>query len=64
MSRGRTKGGSDTRAPLGSGYERIGAVAPLHPAVPKGAPEELRLDGHTGDVHHSMRINCFAVFRS
>ncbi|QNJ99883.1 FAD-dependent oxidoreductase [Dyella telluris] len=38
------KGGTDMRPPLGSGYQRIAAIPPRHPAVPAGAPAEYRLD--------------------
>jgi cholesterol oxidase len=37
------KGEPDQRPPVGAGYERIDAVAPRRPAVPAGAPGELRL---------------------
>lgn len=38
------KGDADPRPPLGAGYERITAVLPRRPIVPKGAPAEYRLD--------------------
>jgi len=44
------KGDADTRPPLGSGYERIDPVMPHRPAVPAGAPAELRLDADKADV--------------
>ncbi len=50
MSLWPNKGDSDTRAPLGSGYTRVAAVAPAGPAVPKGAPGELRLDARKQDI--------------
>jgi cholesterol oxidase len=37
------KGEADPRPPLGEGYERIDPVPPRRPAVPEGAPAELRL---------------------
>lgn len=37
------KGEPDPRPPLGEGYERIAPVPPVRPAVPAGAPAELRL---------------------
>jgi cholesterol oxidase len=39
------RGEADPRPPLGSGYRRVEPVAPLHPAVPAGAPGELRVSG-------------------
>jgi cholesterol oxidase len=50
MSLWPNKGESDTRPPLGSGYERIAPVAPRRPIVPAGAPGELRLDAKKSDV--------------
>jgi cholesterol oxidase len=44
MSFWPNKGDPDTRPPLGSGYQRLKAVMPHRPVVPKGAPAELRLD--------------------
>jgi cholesterol oxidase len=44
------KGDADTRPPLGSGYERVAPVVPNRPAVPAGAPGELRLDAAKADV--------------
>jgi cholesterol oxidase len=44
MSLWPNKGDPDPRAPLGSGYQRVKAVMPRKPIVPKGAPGELRLD--------------------
>lgn len=44
------KGDADPRPPLGSGYQRIKAVMPHKPVVPKGAPGELRLDAKKDDV--------------
>ena len=35
---------------LGSGYQRVGSVLPHRPAVPAGAPGELRLDAKKSDV--------------
>jgi cholesterol oxidase len=43
-------GDTDTRPPLGSGYERVDAVMPHCPLVPAGAPGELRLDATQDDV--------------
>jgi cholesterol oxidase len=40
----------DPRPPLGSGYEQIDPVMPHRPAVPAGAPAELRLDATAADV--------------
>jgi cholesterol oxidase len=37
------RGEADRRPPLGAGYQRIGPVAPQHPAVPAAAPGALRL---------------------
>ncbi|MDO7867065.1 GMC oxidoreductase [Nocardioides jiangxiensis] len=37
------KGEADPRPALGSAYERVAPVAPRQPAVPAGAPAELRL---------------------
>jgi cholesterol oxidase len=37
------RGERDPRPPLGSPYERVAPVAPREPAVPAGAPGELRL---------------------
>jgi cholesterol oxidase len=37
------KGEPDTRPPLGSAYRSLAPVAPQRPAVPAGAPAELRL---------------------
>jgi cholesterol oxidase len=50
MSFWPNKGEPDTRPPLGSGYERISPVRPHRPAVPAGAPAELRLDARQADV--------------
>jgi cholesterol oxidase len=36
-------GQPDTRRPLGEEYQPVAFVAPLRPAVPAGAPGELRL---------------------
>jgi cholesterol oxidase len=44
MSHWPNNGDADTRAPLGSGYQRVQPVMPHKPIVPKGAPGELRLD--------------------
>lgn len=40
----------DARPPLGSGYERVNPISPRRPAVPAGAPGELRLDASQSDV--------------
>jgi cholesterol oxidase len=37
------KGEADARPPQGAGYRRIAPVRPVRPAVPMGAPGELRL---------------------
>jgi cholesterol oxidase len=37
------KGDDDPRPPLGSTYEPVGAITPLHPVVPEAAPGALRL---------------------
>jgi cholesterol oxidase len=50
MSLWPNKGDADARPPLGSGYERIDPVFPLHPIVPAGAPGELRLDAKKADL--------------
>jgi cholesterol oxidase len=50
MSLWPNQGDADLRPPLGSGYERISPVAPRKPAVPAGAPGELRLDAKKSDV--------------
>jgi cholesterol oxidase len=50
MSFWPNKGDPDTRAVLGSGYQRIKAVMPHNPIVPKGAPGELRLDAKKDNV--------------
>ena len=50
MSLWPNKGDTDTRPPLGSGYERTDPVMPHRPAVPAGAPGELRLDAEKADV--------------
>jgi len=44
------KGDSDPRPPLGSSYQRVAPVMPHRPAVPAGAPGELRLDAQKSDV--------------
>jgi len=44
------KGDVDPRPPLGSGYQRVSPVMPHRPAVPAGAPAELRLDAKKADV--------------
>jgi cholesterol oxidase len=36
-------GDTDPRPPLGAAYERVAPVPPRQPAVPPGAPAELRL---------------------
>src|SRR5262249_50412399 len=50
MSLWPNKGESDTRPPLGSGYERVDPVIPHRPCVPAGAPGELRLDAKKSDI--------------
>lgn len=50
MSLWPNKGDEDARPPLGSGYERVAPVMPHRPAVPAGAPGELRLDARKADV--------------
>ncbi len=39
------QGQADPRPEVGSGYEPVAPVTPLHPAVPDHAPAALRLDG-------------------
>ncbi|MBV9793954.1 MAG: GMC family oxidoreductase [Actinobacteria bacterium] len=39
------RGEADPRPPAGSAYQRVEPVVPLHPAVPEGAPGELRVSG-------------------
>ena len=43
MSLWPNKGERDARPPVGSGYRRLPAVPPTRPAVPAGAPAELRV---------------------
>ena len=43
MSLWPNKGEPDPRPPLGEAYQRLAPVAPASPAVPAGAPAELRL---------------------
>jgi cholesterol oxidase len=43
MSLWPNKGETDPRPPLGDGYQRLTPVPPAAPAVPAGAPAELRL---------------------
>jgi cholesterol oxidase len=50
MSLWPNKGDTDTRPPVGSGYERVDPVMPHRPVVPAGAPGELRLDAKKADV--------------
>jgi cholesterol oxidase len=50
MSLWPNKGDEDSRPPLGSGYQRVAPVPPHRPAVPAGAPGELRLDAKKADV--------------
>jgi len=50
MSLWPNKGEPDARPPLGSGYQRITPIVPHWPAVPPGAPGELRLDAKVSDV--------------
>jgi cholesterol oxidase len=42
MAHWPNKGEEDPRPPLGSAYRRLDPIAPKHPAVPAGAPGELR----------------------
>jgi cholesterol oxidase len=37
------KGDTDPRPPIGASYQRVAAVSPQRPAVPAGAPGELRV---------------------
>jgi cholesterol oxidase len=50
MSLWPNKGDVDTRAPLGSGYERVDPVMPHRPFVPAGALGELRLNAKKSDI--------------
>ena len=50
MSLWPNRGDEDRRPPLGSGYERLKPIAPHRPAVPAGAPGELRLDASKSDI--------------
>ena len=50
MSLWPNKGDPDTRPPLGVGDERVSPVMPHQPAVPAGAPGELRLDARQSDI--------------
>jgi cholesterol oxidase len=50
MSLWPNKGEADNRPPLASGYDRVAPVMPYRPAVPAGAPGELRLDASASDV--------------
>ena len=50
MSLWPNKGDTDTRPPLGSGYERVDPVMPHRPVVPAGALGELRLDAKKSDI--------------
>ena len=50
MSLWPNKGDTDTRPPLGSEYQRVDPVMPHRPAVPAGAPGELRLDAKKSDI--------------
>ena len=50
MSLWPNRGETDTRPPLSAGYERVRPVMPHWPAVPAGAPGELRLDAKKVDV--------------
>ena len=43
MSFWPNKGEEDPRPPVGASYERVSAVSPHRPAVPAGAPGELRV---------------------
>ena len=56
MSLWPNKGDTDTRPPLGSGYERIDPVMPHRPFVPAGAPGELRLDANEGRRHPRLPV--------
>jgi cholesterol oxidase len=49
------KGGADPRPPLGSAYQRVSPVAPDRPAVPAGAPAELRLAQPPSSAPTSVR---------
>ncbi|AEF40830.1 GMC oxidoreductase [Hoyosella subflava] len=48
------KGQADSRPPVGSGYTRLPAVAPQHPAVPEHAPAALHLP--IADVTHGRAL--------
>jgi cholesterol oxidase len=50
MSLWPNKGDTDTRPPLGSGYERVAPVMPHRPVVPSDAPAALRWDGRKADL--------------
>ncbi len=43
MSFWPNRGEPDPRPPVGEAYTRVDPVAPIRPAVPAGAPAELRL---------------------
>lgn len=50
MSLWPNKGDPDPRPPLGSGYARVAPIESRRPAVPAGAPGELRLDARKTDI--------------
>ncbi|WP_250038354.1 GMC family oxidoreductase [Paractinoplanes maris] len=50
MSLWPNNGDPDPRPPLGSGYARLDPIPPRRPAVPVGAPGELRLDARKSAV--------------
>jgi cholesterol oxidase len=50
MSLWPNRGEPDRRPSLGSGYERVSPILPHRPAVPAGAPGELRLDARKSDI--------------
>jgi cholesterol oxidase len=50
MSLWPNRGEPDRRPSLGSGYERVRPILPHRPAVPAGAPGELRLDAGQSDI--------------
>jgi cholesterol oxidase len=50
MSLWPNNGDTDTRPPLGSGYERVAPVMPHRPVVPSDAPAALRWDGRKADL--------------
>jgi cholesterol oxidase len=50
MSLWPNKGDTDSRPPLGSGYDQLDPIMPHAPIVPAGAPGELRLDAKADDI--------------